>query len=210
MSLEVKVRAMNQSWGPPLHRFVAMAIADVVSPCNDCTVSLDFITEFTEIAENNVKEILHDLQQTGSIRVTPAAREGRYLIIFPECEDLCNPAIPISEKQVYRARAVAAFARRCVHCGNEGDDEYGPDGRVWTLDRLLPGSKGGTYKLSNVALSCFTCNVKRGNRPLTVTVESLKEKEMGQPPWRHRKWGFRKSKRRRVFDVMASTVSRIH
>src|SRR5574341_1003463 len=140
MSLEVRAWAINRLWGSPLHRFVALAIADVVSHCNDCTVSLDYISEFTEIAENDVKEILRDLQETGSLYVTPVEKTGKYRAIFPECEILCNPVVPYTERQVFRARIIEAFARRCIHCGKEGNEDKGPDGRTWTIDRLIPGS----------------------------------------------------------------------
>jgi hypothetical protein len=184
MSLEVRVWAMNRSWGSPLHRFVALTIADLVSPHNDCIVSLDHISESTEIPKEDVQEILSSLANTGSLCVTPAREAGRYEMIFPECEDLCNPVHPPSERQVFRARIVEAFERKCVHCGREGAELDGPDGRTWTIDRLIPGSIGGTYRLSNVALSCFTCNVQRGNRLLNQSVQSLEDREKGKAPWR--------------------------
>ena len=191
MSLEVKVWAGRRSWGSPLRRFIAMAIADAVSPFNDCIVSLDYISEFTEISKGEVKRILLTLQNDGSICITPTKDKDRYEIIFPDCEDLCNPAHPPSERQVFRARIVEAFSMKCVHCGQVGNELKGPDGRTWNTDRLIPGSLGGTYRLSNVALSCFTCNVRRGNRLLSQPIESLEDREKGKPPWRKRRWSIR-------------------
>lgn len=31
------------------------------------------------------------------------------------------------------------------------------------LDRVIPGAEGGTYKLSNLVLSCRTCNLTHGH-----------------------------------------------
>lgn len=32
-----------------------------------------------------------------------------------------------------------------------------------SLDRILPGSLGGTYRFDNVQPTCVTCNIRRGN-----------------------------------------------
>lgn len=192
MCLEVSVWVAGRTWGSPLKRFVALTIADSVSPYNDCILTLEHISEATEIPIDLLKETLLALQEDGSLCMTATNQHGRYEMIFPECEDLCNPLHPPSEKRVFKARLVEAFDRQCVHCQRIGTDLAGPDGRTWTADRIVPGSAGGTYRISNVALSCFTCNVRRGNRILNHAVESLEDREKGREPWRGRRcWATR-------------------
>ena len=36
------------------------------------------------------------------------------------------------------------------------------------IDHVIPRSKGGTDEISNLVLSCDTCNMKRGNRLITL------------------------------------------
>jgi hypothetical protein len=43
---------------------------------------------------------------------------------------------------------------------------------------------GGTYRLSNVVLSCSSCNIRRGNDLLSRPIESLLDREKGKQSWR--------------------------
>ncbi len=58
-----------------------------------------------------------------------------------------------------RAYLLLKYEYRCVYCGKQD----GP----FELDHLRPRSRGGTGRISNLALSCHTCNVAKGN--LTAT-----------------------------------------
>jgi hypothetical protein len=33
-----------------------------------------------------------------------------------------------------------------------------------TVERIIPGSQGGTYRLENTLVVCYSCNQKRGNK----------------------------------------------
>jgi hypothetical protein len=33
-----------------------------------------------------------------------------------------------------------------------------------TVERIIPGSQGGTYRLENTLVVCYRCNQKRGNK----------------------------------------------
>lgn len=49
----------------------------------------------------------------------------------------------------------------CFHCGQKGNEAFGPDGQYWHMDHLIPLSRGGETTATNVVLSCSTCNVAR-------------------------------------------------
>ena len=51
---------------------------------------------------------------------------------------------------------------RCVYCGLDLKADYDRF-MMATEDHLLPGSKGGGRDLSNLVLSCRTCNSLKGN-----------------------------------------------
>lgn len=55
-----------------------------------------------------------------------------------------------------RARIVRRDGGRCRYCGRA----Y----HAMTLDHILPKSRGGGNTLENLALCCFACNNRKGNR----------------------------------------------
>jgi 5-methylcytosine-specific restriction endonuclease McrA len=48
------------------------------------------------------------------------------------------------------------FARRCVYCG-------ATDTRL-EVEHLIPRSKGGSNRVSNLAIACHPCNQAKGNQ----------------------------------------------
>ena len=52
--------------------------------------------------------------------------------------------------------------RRCAYCGTARAERY-------ELDHIIPRSRGGTNRVSNLVVSCQECNVAKGN----VSVEDL-------------------------------------
>lgn len=75
--------------------------------------------------------------------------------------------------QNIRRETIARFFCICQYCGLEGDDEKGPDGETWHIDRIIPGSKGGKYVAHNITLSCRTCNIGKGARLAPLKTVSL-------------------------------------
>ncbi len=45
---------------------------------------------------------------------------------------------------------------RCAYCGNEATR--------WEVDHIIPRSRGGSDRISNLALSCHECNQEKGDR----------------------------------------------
>lgn len=50
------------------------------------------------------------------------------------------------------------WSRRCAYCGAENVP--------LEIDHIVPRSKGGSDRVSNLALACRGCNVKKGSRPV--------------------------------------------
>lgn len=50
------------------------------------------------------------------------------------------------------------WRRRCAYCGAENVP--------LEVDHIVPRSRGGSDRVSNLTLACHTCNQKKGNRPI--------------------------------------------
>jgi 5-methylcytosine-specific restriction endonuclease McrA len=50
------------------------------------------------------------------------------------------------------------WRRKCAYCGKEGVPLQ--------IEHIQPKSKGGTDRVSNLALACKPCNLKKGNHPI--------------------------------------------
>lgn len=55
----------------------------------------------------------------------------------------------------------AAFDGKCIYCGTSEDEA----GRPHHVDHLVPVSAGGRHHISNLVLSCASCNSSKGNKP---------------------------------------------
>jgi 5-methylcytosine-specific restriction endonuclease McrA len=89
-----------------------------------------------------------------------------------------------AKKDELRRDVYARENRRCFWCGRRvrlhwrgQQDREEPPADAATLDRIIPASQGGTYRLDNLVCACHECNQKRGNmradRFLRRTVESV-------------------------------------
>jgi 5-methylcytosine-specific restriction endonuclease McrA len=55
-----------------------------------------------------------------------------------------------------RAYLLEKFGHTCVYCGRTGT--------AFELDHIWPKSRGGSDRVSNLALSCHSCNERKGNQ----------------------------------------------
>lgn len=62
-------------------------------------------------------------------------------------------------KRLRKKRSLVRGARRapCCHCLREFDFNE------LTIDHIIPKSRGGSYKLSNLVVACAPCNNDRGD-----------------------------------------------
>jgi hypothetical protein len=65
----------------------------------------------------------------------------------------------------YEAREylLEKWGRRCAYCGAKGT---GPGAVPLNIDHVVPRSKGGSDRVSNLVLACTACNQAKGNRPV--------------------------------------------
>lgn len=59
------------------------------------------------------------------------------------------------------------FGHRCVYCSGRSGDP------VLEVEHLTPRSRGGTNRVSNLAIACHTCNQAKGNRTPAEWAASL-------------------------------------
>lgn len=67
----------------------------------------------------------------------------------------------------------------CHYCHRKGDSNYGPDGRRWHLDHKIPKFLGGKGLPNNKALSCATCNSRKGKLPYDKFVTKIERELAG-------------------------------
>lgn len=63
--------------------------------------------------------------------------------------------------QLQKRKIASVQGWQCFYCGIAGDEDRGPDGRVWHIDHYYPVAKGGDSELDNLVLSCATCNLDK-------------------------------------------------
>ena len=63
-------------------------------------------------------------------------------------------------------------------CGEEGTDRrhfnlYADDGTLFTKDHIIPKSKGGMDRVSNLQTMCTDCNLAKGSKHTDIQVEYI-------------------------------------
>lgn len=59
---------------------------------------------------------------------------------------------------------------RCSYCGEQF--------KLWSIDHIIPRSKGGSNHSNNLLLACIPCNAKKGNASLEDFVGEKKAKRL--------------------------------
>lgn len=63
---------------------------------------------------------------------------------------------------------ITKTAKQCVYCGSRFDDKNKP-----TIDHVVPLNKGGVHSISNVVVSCRSCNSKKRDMDFYEWASSL-------------------------------------
>lgn len=56
----------------------------------------------------------------------------------------------------------------CIYCDKTLDN------RNWTLEHIIPLSKGGSHTIRNIAIACRTCNQDKGSMSFEEFIEDFK------------------------------------
>lgn len=157
-------------------RLVLLAIADEAEDDGtNAHPGIDRISHKARVPKRTTMACLARLEEAGYIIVERPKRRGRghyntYRVVM-EVQQPTGPwsTGPDALTPSRRLAFIAAVEEKvCAYCNGSGNDEVGPDGEAWQVDRVVPGSKGGTYVLSNMALSCSDCNRRKKDQDVAV------------------------------------------
>lgn len=62
----------------------------------------------------------------------------------------------------------------CVYCNRTGNVDKDPDGDTWTIDHVIPYSKGGITCIDNGVLACTQCNLEKSDMTPAQYVRRLR------------------------------------
>lgn len=97
-------------------------------------------------------------------RLVPAIGLAQELVKF-DTQKLENPEISGTEYQQgelagyeLKEYLLEKFGRRCVYCGKSGVP--------LNVEHIVPKARGGSNRISNLAIACVECNQKKGAKPI--------------------------------------------
>ncbi len=159
----------NQAW-------VLMALADHADDDGtNCYPAVAYVAWKTGYSERQVRRIMKQLRDLHALIILEESRGPGHPVHYQIDMSV------LTEKTVYqvprrylplrlRLRVIERDDQTCRYCGQLGTISTAPDGEMWQIDRIVPGSQGGTYEDSNVVLACGRCNRKRGDRMAPMTL----------------------------------------
>jgi len=111
---------------------------------------------------NKVETIAREVEKR--LKVTPIKKVRVEMAAF-DTQKMADPEIQGEEYQrgtlfgyEIKEYLLLKYGHRCVYCkGKSGDP-------VLEIDHVIPGSRHGTNKVSNLVIACRTCNQDKGSR----------------------------------------------
>lgn len=101
-----------------------------------------------------------ELCGNGSTTVTDSSVLDAFLERGPERRPKTQPISRYSMvKERYRLGMECGW--KCFYCGKDGNQDNGPDGRIWHVDHAYPVIRGGDDQPDNHVLACATCNLDK-------------------------------------------------
>ena len=162
---------------------LALAIHFASGGSGILAASVRSLEQLTGWSRATVAEHLRALEPIADIVYRGGRSKTQFRLSYaPEIADFVE-VVTVESKANLRLGAIEEFGHACCHCGRQGDDQNGPDGRPWCLDRIIPGAVGGKYQPDNVTLSCWACNSKRGASPIERRVFSLADWRALRAEW---------------------------
>lgn len=171
--------AANRRFGSPERNLLMLVLAMESGSEREMRSRISRLAEATEIPRLAILSILEDLVARGDLVSLDRAAESPdiFTIVFPAKAFAEPPEETVKSgpcPQRLRRRVLAAFHLTCSYCKKAGDEKNGPDGRSWTVDRIVAG---GPYEAENVTLACHSCNSGKCDRPAPSGTLSLAEVE---------------------------------
>lgn len=164
----MSLTALGAVWSFPVspqEKLVLLVMADHADDSGgNVFPSVARIMQMSGMSERAVQRTIRLLVSSGVVEVVRPARPGRpteYRILIDGADGArWTTPRPVVEScpRWLRVLVKQAFRFTCAYCEQPGTETVGPDGALWTIDRLIPGSKGGRYTPENVALACRRCN----------------------------------------------------
>ncbi len=120
-----------------------------------------------------------------------AIREEDYMELINECPTLLNdegngfkrPTIVRLNKYVYIPHKKVTLSRYNIYRRDDYTCVYCPSKENLTIDHVKPKSKGGKNTWENLATCCGSCNLEKGNMPLSEYTK-LTGKKIKYMPYR--------------------------
>lgn len=177
-------------------KWLLVCLADYADEWGDSIFpSLEELTSRSGLSRATLQRTFRALLKGGVIvraaDSTPFSPAFYRIVGMPEPELGATPKRERDCPNALRAAVKYAFGTSCEYCGETGTDERGPDGKHWTVDRVVPGRSGGRYVPENVTLACRRCNNKKGLSAAAAGTRTLADlRARGGPqidtPTRHR------------------------
>jgi len=180
----VSITVVGYAFGlslPSNEKWLLVCLADYADEWGDSIFpTLETLAEKSGMSEDTIKRALRKLIDRGVVEriamSTPVSPAFYRILGVPEPkkfekEPTCPPSL--------RRAAIYLFAARCEYCGQLGTKDLGPDHKPWTIDRVVPGKRGGVYSPDNVALACRFCNTKKRANPAPEGTRTLADLQRG-------------------------------
>lgn len=163
---------MRRETGNPTRKLVLLLLADAANGDGVSWNSQERIATFAEVTKRTVRNHLKALEDQGLVqrverrRVDGSRASDEYRLSFAPAMSLEDrkAVLDKEERATLRGELLDVHGPVCWYCGRYGDRRQDPDGAYWHLDRMIPGHQGGEYIRDNLALSCASCNRKKGRR----------------------------------------------
>jgi 5-methylcytosine-specific restriction endonuclease McrA len=166
--LNSPVLVLNRGWVPIHIKCVKDAICDVVSDCAKIIDTEDeFLTmyewsDWTLLEPNADSKVVHTIRQ--AIRLPE-------VIVLTDYND-----VPELEIRLTRKNLLLRDNYCCQYCGKKVSN------KDFTIDHIVPRSRGGVNSWDNFVVACFPCNIKKRDRTPKEAGIVLRSKPV-KPKW---------------------------
>jgi 5-methylcytosine-specific restriction endonuclease McrA len=172
--LNKEVLVLNKSWVPVKTTTLDHAICLAYSTYKNGEpkakiIETEDINKFQEYTWNDWSKIK---PKEGEITISSANQIYRIPLVIrlTHYDKLPKKIVKFSRKAIY-----TRDGGKCLYCGIKVSQE-------WTLDHILPKSRGGATTWENICLCCLKCNMKKGSKTAQEANMKLRSKPAKPKP----------------------------